>query len=138
MIIWNQKHRQTIPYNETARSKLYVIMLPMSKLLPCRLLLIFALLFVQVGGLAHGIAHTLAQQEHNLAQQQEQSSEPSLPHVKHCDLCVAYGQVGDALSSHAIHFAGNINGGTLYFSPFYFHPSTAPVVFLARAPPYSA
>jgi len=102
----------------------------MSKLLPCRLLLIFALLFVQVGGLAHGIAHSLAQQ-------QAQNSEPSLPHVKHCDLCVAYGQVGDALGSHAIHFASNINGVTLYSSPSYSHLSTAPVVFLARAPPYS-
>ncbi len=112
-------------------------MLPMSKLLPCRLLLIFALLFVQVGGLVHGIAHTLAQQEHNLTQQQTQNSEPSLPHAKHCDLCVAYGQVGDALGSHAIHFASNINGGTLYFSPSYSDSPTAPVVFLARAPPYS-
>jgi len=85
---------------------------------------------MQLGGLTHGVAHTLAQQE--------QSSEPSQPHVKHCDLCVAYGQVGDALSSQAIHFVSNINGVTLYFSPSYSHSPIAPVVFLARAPPYSA
>jgi len=110
----------------------------MSKLLPCRLLLIFALLFVQVGGLAHGIAHTLAQQQEQTLAQQEQNSEPSLPHVKHCDLCVAYGQVGDAPSSDAIHFASNANCVTLYSSFSHSHTSTAPIVFLARAPPYSA
>lgn len=48
------------------------------------LLLIFALLFVQQGGLAHGIAHTLAEQQQ------------SLPHDAPCELCAAYGQLGSA------------------------------------------
>jgi hypothetical protein len=48
------------------------------------LLLAFALLFVQQGGLAHGIAHTLAEQQQ------------SLPHDAPCELCAAYGQLGSA------------------------------------------
>lgn len=48
------------------------------------LLLAFALLFVQQGGLAHGIAHTLAEQQQ------------SLPHDAPCELCAAYGQLGNA------------------------------------------
>ncbi len=49
-----------------------------------RLLLITALLFAQMGGLAHGITHTLA----------DQGSDQSLPHDKHCDLCATYAQIG--------------------------------------------
>lgn len=48
------------------------------------LLLAFALLFVQQGGLAHGIAHTLAEQQQ------------SLPHDAPCELCAAYAQLGSA------------------------------------------
>lgn len=48
------------------------------------LLLAFALLFVQQGGLAHGIAHTLAEQQQ------------SLPHDAPCELCATYAQLGSA------------------------------------------
>lgn len=48
------------------------------------LLLIFALLFVQQGALAHGITHTLTEQQQ------------SLPHETPCELCAAYAQFGNA------------------------------------------
>ena len=99
----------------------------MSRYLPIRLLLVFALLFTQIGGLAHGIAHTL----------EGQSQGQSLPHDRLCDLCAAYAQIGSALGS---------NGPTLApckqppaFSaivPVVFH-SIAFTAFAARAPPHS-
>lgn len=100
-----------------------------SSLLP-RILLILALLFAQLGGLAHGISHALAEQSTR--------SDQSLPHDKHCDLCAAYAQIGGALASHAIPFALPEQTDILALtSPHTFHSNTF-AAFAARAPPYSA
>jgi hypothetical protein len=92
-----------------------------------RLLLIFALLFAQLGGLTHGIAHAL--EEH------AQSTDQSLPHDKHCDLCAAYAQIGSAMTSPGISLTGTeaceilhlCNSASCTFQPF--------AAFAARAPP---
>lgn len=63
----------------------------MHRSLPIRLLLIFALLLSQLGGLTHGIAHTL----------EEQTQDQSQPHDRLCELCASYAQLGGALGSHA-------------------------------------
>lgn len=96
-------------------------------LLP-RILLITALLFAQLGGLTHGISHALA----------EQSSEQSLPHDKHCDLCAAYAQIGAAVASSDIVFVSRDTHFTPAAHYFTTHASDAFVAFAARAPPYSA
>jgi len=94
-----------------------------------RLLLIFALLFAQTGGLVHGISHALA----------DQSQDQSLPHDKLCDLCAAYAQLGSALGSHAISFTLPEQQTTLVAASFEtFRSSAAFTAFAARAPPCSA
>ena len=90
-----------------------------------RLLLVFALLFTQTGGLVHGITHTLA----------EQSQDQSQPHDKLCDLCAAYAQVGSALGSSPVSFTAIEQG--VFFAltscvESYSHSFSA---FAARAPP---
>jgi hypothetical protein len=95
-----------------------------------RLLLIFALLFAQLGGLVHGISHTLAEQS--------QGSDQSLPHDKHCDLCAAYAQISSAIGSSSISFASSKNFETLHFNNPASYTSNTFVAFAARAPPYSA
>lgn len=95
-----------------------------------RLLLIFALLFSQLGGLMHGISHTLTEQS--------QGSDQSLPHDKHCDLCAAYAQIGSAIGSSSISFASGENFETLHFNNHGTYTSNTFVAFAARAPPYSA
>jgi len=99
-----------------------------------RLLLIFALLFallaVQAGSLAHGISHILAEPS--------QGSEQSLPHDKYCDQCAAYAQIGGLIGSSSISFASSENFETLHFSNPASYTSTTFVAFAARAPPYSA
>lgn len=93
--------------------------------LSIRLLLIFALLFSQLGGLAHGIAHTL----------EKQPQDQSQPHDRLCDLCATYAQLGSALGSHAIQFIlvkqhavfVSISSVPLCLSAF--------AAFSARAPP---
>jgi hypothetical protein len=95
-----------------------------------RLLLISALLFAQLGGLVHGISHTLTEQSHG--------SDQSLPHDKHCDLCAAYAQISSAIGSSSISFASSENFETLHFNnPGSYTPNTF-VAFAARAPPYFA
>lgn len=101
---------------------------PMSSSLFARLLLIFALLFAQLGGLTHGISHAFA----------EQGSDQSLPHDKHCDLCQAYAQIGSAIGSSDIRFAGGENCETRHLASFSSYTSGTFVAFAARAPPYSA
>lgn len=59
----------------------------MRRSLPIRLLLVLALLFAQIGGAAHGIAHAL----------EERAQDQALPHDKLCDLCATYAQLGGAL-----------------------------------------
>lgn len=95
-----------------------------------RLLLIFALLFVQLGGLTHGIAHAL--------EEQAQSTDQSLPHDKHCDLCAAYAQIGSAMVSPSIGFSGSENCETLHLCNFGSCTSQPFAAFAARAPPRSA
>lgn len=93
-----------------------------------RFLLVIALLFTQLGGLTHGISHIL----------EGQSSDHSLSHEKHCDLCAAYAQLGGALSSPAIQFGAIEHHASSFFdSPVSFR-STAFNAYTARAPPYSA
>ncbi|MFA6921525.1 MAG: hypothetical protein WC216_06745 [Gallionella sp.] len=99
----------------------------MRRSLPIRLLLIFALLFSQMGGLVHGISHAMAEQDQ------------SLPHDKLCDLCEAYAQLGSALGSHAISFTPTEQRPDLVDASFdTLHTTAAFAAFSARAPPYSA
>lgn len=96
--------------------------------LPLRLFLVFALLFVQLGGAMHGIAHTVA----------EQQQEQTLPHDKQCELCASYAQLGSALGNDALpHFTTARIGETFTaaISTAYHTPSFA--AFTARAPPDS-
>ena len=95
-----------------------------------RLLLIFALLFAQVGGLAHGISHALSKQP--------QGSDQSLPHDKYCDQCAAYAQIGSVVGSSNINFLIGENCETLNFNSFSSFIADTFVAFAARAPPYSA
>jgi hypothetical protein len=102
----------------------------MNRSLFTRLLLIFALLFAQMGSLAHGISHILTEKS--------QGSEQSLPHDKYCDQCEAYAQIGGLVGSSSISFASSENFETLHFSEPASHTSITFVAFAARAPPYSA
>jgi hypothetical protein len=93
-------------------------------------LLAFALLFAQMGGLAHGISHIMTELSHG--------SEHSLPHDKYCDQCAAYGQIGSAIGSSSSSFASCENFETLHVNEPASYTSIAFAVFAARAPPYSA
>jgi hypothetical protein len=95
-----------------------------------RLLLIFALLFAQMGGLAHGISHIITEPS--------QRSDQSLPHDKYCNQCAAYGQIGSAIGSSNISIASSESFETLHFNEPASYTSTTFVAFAARAPPYSA
>lgn len=94
----------------------------------CRLMLIFALLLTQMGGLTHGIAHTMA----------EQAQDQALPHDKHCNLCAAYAQLGSTIGSCSNSFAASENCKAAYFSHYVSRLSDTFAAFAARAPPYSA
>ena len=91
-----------------------------------RFLLIIALLFAQLGGLTHGITHTMS----------ERGRDVSVPHDKHCDLCELYAQVGSAVGSASI----QLKAPQLY-SEFFLIPaaktgSASLYAYTARAPPY--
>lgn len=109
------------------RTGFLAIVRTMHRALPLRLLLIFALLFSQMGGLFHGISHTLGEQSQ------------SLPHDKLCDLCEAYAQLGAALGSHAaspVLLEQHRDATDSAFAALY---SVIPFdAFSARAPPRSA
>lgn len=98
--------------------------------LTIRLLMIFALLFAQVGGLTHGISHVL--------DEQSQSGDQSPTNDKHCDLCDAYTQISSAIGSSIVSFTQSKNMGCVEQNCTYslFFIAFAP--FEARAPPYSA
>ncbi|MDO8778084.1 MAG: hypothetical protein Q7K57_57080 [Burkholderiaceae bacterium] len=96
---------------------------------PIRLLIIFALLFAQMGGLTHSISHVLSEQS--------QSGDQSPPHDKHCDLCDAYAHVASAIGSDNISFVGSANYETLHFNRPGSYIFNTFVAFAARAPPYS-
>lgn len=96
-----------------------------------RLLLIFALLFAQMGSLAHGISHAVTDPSQN--------SDHSLPHNKHCDQCAAYAQLGSALGTNTVVFAPLKPQSDPIDALFDTQPSSAAfAAFAARAPPYSA
>ena len=98
--------------------------------LPIRLLMIFALLFAQMGGLTHGISHLLT--EHS------QSGDQSTPSEQHCDLCDAYAQIASAIGSSIVSFMPYQNFGSIEQNPLYAFSVIASFPFAARAPPYSA
>lgn len=102
--------------------------MPMQRSLSLRLLLVFALLFAQLGGLAHGIEHALA----------EQTQDQSLPHDRLCDLCATYAQIGGAVGSSAIHFDFSASHEEAFSASTFSFRSSAFTAFAARAPPYSA
>ncbi|MEO7623724.1 MAG: hypothetical protein ABIS30_11730 [Gallionella sp.] len=96
-----------------------------------RLLLISALLFAQMGGLAHGISHALTDSKPS------QRSEQSLPHDKYCDQCAAYAQIGSAVGSNTVNFFLGETCETLNFNSFSSCLADTFVAFAARAPPSS-
>lgn len=100
----------------------------MHRQLSIRLLLIFALLFSQLGGLSHGIAHTLE------GQKQDQSLAPD----RLCDLCASYAQLGTAFISPASLCVPDVqrpeSAAPATFALFFASFSA----FAARAPPYTA
>lgn len=89
--------------------------------------LVLALLFAQLGGLTHGIAHTLA----------EQSQDQSLPHDQQCELCAAYAQVGSAVGSGDVHFDFAASFTEAYSRTAVAFRSVTFAAFAARAPPFS-
>ena len=95
-----------------------------------RLLLIFFLLFAQLGGLTHGISHALAEQSHG--------SDQSLPHDKHGNFCATYAHIGSALGSSSIGFTGSKTCEAFRLNNSSSCISESFVAFAARAPPYSA
>ncbi|MDD2684907.1 MAG: hypothetical protein PHY62_01990 [Gallionella sp.] len=100
----------------------------MQRSLAIRFLLVFALLFVQLGGAMHGIAHTLA----------EQQQEQTLPHDKQCDLCASYAQLGSALGNNALpHFTTTRIGEPFTATTLTAYHTPSFAAFAARAPPYS-
>lgn len=101
----------------------------MSPTLFPRLLLLFALLFTQMGGLAHGISHTLA----------DRLQDQSMPHDTLCELCAVYAQIGSAIGSHALTLLAPQETEALkplIFKQLYQRYAFNP--YPARAPPYSA
>ena len=98
--------------------------------LPIRILVIFSLLFAQLGGLTHSITHALAEQS--------QSGDQSPADDKHCDLCDAYAQIASAIGSSIVSFTPCQNFSHIAQNTTYSFSSIAPVPFSARAPPYPA
>ena len=101
----------------------------MQRSLVIRFLLVLALLFVQLGGAAHGIAHSLA----------EQHQDQSVPHDKQCDLCAGYAQLGSALGSNQLpQFTATKIGGVFATPASTRYHTESCAAFSARAPPHSA
>jgi hypothetical protein len=111
------------------RSGLLVKVRAMQRSLFTALTLVFALLLVQMGSLAHGISHILPEQS--------QRSDQSLPHDKYCAQCAAYAQIGGLIGSSSISFASVESFEIPHFNEPASYTSTTFVVFAARAPPYS-
>ncbi len=88
-----------------------------------RLLLIFALLYAQLGGLTHGISHALA----------EQNSPQSLEH--HCEQCDFYAQIDSAIGSSDLALAISKNCNSPYLPRYYSYHSNLYTAYTARAPP---
>lgn len=102
---------------------------PMPAPLFTRLLLIFVLLFTQLGSLMHGISHAL--------DEQSQHSGQSLPHGEHCDLCAAYAQIGSALGGNAPRLSAGENAEIFQPDHSVSRIAASFAAFAARAPPHS-
>lgn len=104
-----------------------------------RLLLVFALLFSQLGGLTHGIAHALAEQTRNHHSHVQASKVPSsaqsLADDRLCDLCASYAQLGSAFGSHVIRFISIAQHISFAVPALFTVFSIAFAAFAARAPP---
>lgn len=100
----------------------------MDRSLTARLLLVFALLFSQLGGLSHGIAHAL----------EEQTQDQSQPHDRLCDLCATYAQLGTAFTPSVFQFVPGVVHDKNAFRACFTVPTTTRSAFSARAPPPSA
>lgn len=99
----------------------------MSPALLPRLLLVFALLFAQLGGLTHAISHSM----------DERSRDATLTHEQHCGLCELYAQVSGAVGATAL-------TTPVLAIPHDYHSTQAIstdsaflAAYTARAPPYS-
>jgi hypothetical protein len=93
-----------------------------------RILLVAALLFAQVGSLAHGISHVAAGQP--------TGQDQSVPHEKFCDQCAAYAQIGGVIGSNGVILALHGTCETLNQGGFSSHTASRICAFFARAPPY--
>jgi len=93
-----------------------------------RWLFVFALLFVQTGGLAHGIAHTLS----------EKSQDQSQLHEHLCELCAAYAQLGSTLKSAQFDFTPVVQTSFLTATVFTSVGYSVFAAFAARAPPLAS
>lgn len=95
-------------------------------LLP-RFLLIAALLFAQLGGLAHGISHSM----------DERANDSTLSHDKHCDLCELYAQIDSSVAATTLSFQVATQHNEFY-APLLNGYSANPFhAYTARAPPYT-
>lgn len=92
-----------------------------------RLLLTFALLFAQQGGMTHSLSHALA----------EQNSDQTLAHHTHCDLCEIYAQMSGTIGSSSINLSATPNSAIAAPAPFTSFFSNSFNAFAARAPPDS-
>jgi hypothetical protein len=101
-----------------------------------RILIIFALLFAQVGGITHGYSHILSEQ--SITETQLSSVDKTSSHEKHCDFCAAFDQISSALASSIVSFTPFQHFDGLEPSHSYSYTSIASFPFAARAPPYSA
>lgn len=97
----------------------------MSRSLFPRLLLIVALLFAQMGGIAHAISHTL----------ENRAPEHAISHDKHCDLCEVYAQIGSAVGSSAPTLATGDNVETPHSFAAIASSGGTRIAHPARAPP---
>ena len=91
------------------------------------LLLAFALLFAQQGGVMHTLHHVI----------EEQTQDHSLPHDKLCDLCAVYAQIGSAIGSGHVVFNPSEHIVSFFSATFTGFHSVSFTAFAARAPPYS-
>lgn len=110
--------------------------MPMRSSVSFRILIIFALLFAQIGGITHGYSHVLSGQ--SITKAQLLSGDKSPAHEDHCNVCAAFDQIASALASSIVSFTPFQHFDGLEPSHSYSYTSIASFPFAARAPPYSA
>ncbi|MBU1425050.1 MAG: hypothetical protein KKH12_11210 [Gammaproteobacteria bacterium] len=101
-----------------------------------RVLMIVALLFAQIGGVAHVYSHVLSGQ--SITKAQLPSADKTSSHEEHCDYCATFDQIASALASSIVSFTPFRNFDGLGPSHSYAYTSIASFPFAARAPPCSA